>query len=152
MICLYPEGRAHCAEEGHHPWPRTTGCDWWFSRGFPVLSSGWSVPRVLQGVCGQEPRHQCCYSSGHQWHSRLVRQQRVHTRALAPLQHIQKFESSHPLICVFRRYTSMGFQYSYDQIPTAEALAAMLEKSPITHAAQVRNTHFEYRILIITYK
>ncbi|XP_037629446.1 S9 family peptidase isoform X1 [Sebastes umbrosus] len=36
------------------------------------------------------------------------------------------------------RYTSMGFQYSYDQIPTAEALAAMLEKSPITHAAQIK--------------
>ncbi|XP_018544542.1 S9 family peptidase isoform X2 [Lates calcarifer] len=36
------------------------------------------------------------------------------------------------------RYTSVGFQYSYDQIPTAEALAAMLEKSPITHAAQIK--------------
>ncbi|XP_019114958.1 acylamino-acid-releasing enzyme isoform X2 [Larimichthys crocea] len=33
---------------------------------------------------------------------------------------------------------SMGFQYSYDQIPTAEALAAMLEKSPIIHAAQIK--------------
>ncbi|XP_029291601.1 LOW QUALITY PROTEIN: acylamino-acid-releasing enzyme [Cottoperca gobio] len=36
------------------------------------------------------------------------------------------------------RYTSVGLQYSYDQIPTAEALAAMLEKSPITHAAQIK--------------
>uniref|UniRef100_A0A8C4IUR0 acylaminoacyl-peptidase n=1 Tax=Dicentrarchus labrax TaxID=13489 RepID=A0A8C4IUR0_DICLA len=36
------------------------------------------------------------------------------------------------------RYTSVGFQYSYDQIPTAEALAAMLEKSPIRHAAQIK--------------
>uniref|UniRef100_A0A665TPA0 acylaminoacyl-peptidase n=1 Tax=Echeneis naucrates TaxID=173247 RepID=A0A665TPA0_ECHNA len=36
------------------------------------------------------------------------------------------------------RYTSVGFQYSYDQIPTSEALAAMLEKSPITHAAQIK--------------
>ncbi|XP_062419699.1 S9 family peptidase [Pungitius pungitius] len=36
------------------------------------------------------------------------------------------------------RYTSVGFPYSYDQIPTAEALAAMLEKSPITHAAQIK--------------
>uniref|UniRef100_A0A8C3AQY0 acylaminoacyl-peptidase n=1 Tax=Cyclopterus lumpus TaxID=8103 RepID=A0A8C3AQY0_CYCLU len=32
----------------------------------------------------------------------------------------------------------VGIQYSYDQIPTAEALAAMLEKSPITHAAQIK--------------
>uniref|UniRef100_A0A3Q1I0A3 Acylamino-acid-releasing enzyme n=1 Tax=Anabas testudineus TaxID=64144 RepID=A0A3Q1I0A3_ANATE len=31
----------------------------------------------------------------------------------------------------------VGLQYSYDQIPTAEALAAMLERSPITHAAQI---------------
>ncbi|XP_035015895.1 S9 family peptidase [Hippoglossus stenolepis] len=36
------------------------------------------------------------------------------------------------------RYTSVGIQYSYDQIPTAEALALMLEKSPITHAAQIK--------------
>lgn len=36
------------------------------------------------------------------------------------------------------RYTSAGFQYSYDQIPTAEALAAMLHKSPITYAAQIK--------------
>lgn len=36
------------------------------------------------------------------------------------------------------RYTSAGFQYSYDQIPTAEALTAMLQKSPITHAAQIK--------------
>ncbi|XP_032377302.1 acylamino-acid-releasing enzyme isoform X2 [Etheostoma spectabile] len=36
------------------------------------------------------------------------------------------------------RYTSVGLQFSYDQIPTAEALAAMLQKSPITHAAQIK--------------
>ncbi|XP_041656091.1 S9 family peptidase isoform X2 [Cheilinus undulatus] len=36
------------------------------------------------------------------------------------------------------RYSSVGFQYSYDQIPTPEALTAMLEKSPITHAAQIK--------------
>ncbi|XP_041801281.1 S9 family peptidase [Chelmon rostratus] len=36
------------------------------------------------------------------------------------------------------RYTSVGFQYSYEQIPTAEAMAALLEKSPITHAAQIK--------------
>ncbi|XP_071331311.1 acylamino-acid-releasing enzyme isoform X2 [Trachinotus anak] len=36
------------------------------------------------------------------------------------------------------RYTSVGLQYSYDQIPTPEALAVMLEKSPITHAAQIK--------------
>lgn len=39
----------------------------------------------------------------------------------------------------------MGLQYSYQEIPTAEALAAMLEKSPITHAAQVR---VRYHLLI----
>lgn len=37
----------------------------------------------------------------------------------------------------------MGFQYSYDLIPTAEALAAMLEKSPIVHAAQVRRAQIK---------
>lgn len=36
------------------------------------------------------------------------------------------------------RYTSAGFQYSYERIPTAEALSAMLLKSPITHAAQIK--------------
>ncbi|CAG6021196.1 unnamed protein product [Menidia menidia] len=36
------------------------------------------------------------------------------------------------------RYSSAGFQFSYDNIPTAETLASMLEKSPITHAAQIR--------------
>ncbi|XP_077437684.1 acylamino-acid-releasing enzyme isoform X2 [Vanacampus margaritifer] len=36
------------------------------------------------------------------------------------------------------RYTCVGFQYSYNQTPTAEALAAMLEKSPIVHAAQIK--------------
>ncbi|XP_034551957.1 S9 family peptidase [Notolabrus celidotus] len=36
------------------------------------------------------------------------------------------------------RYSCVGLQYSYDQIPTAEALAVMLEKSPITHAAQIK--------------
>uniref|UniRef100_A0A673AW13 acylaminoacyl-peptidase n=1 Tax=Sphaeramia orbicularis TaxID=375764 RepID=A0A673AW13_9TELE len=36
------------------------------------------------------------------------------------------------------RYTSVGLEYSYDRTPTADALGAMLERSPITHAAQVR--------------
>ncbi|XP_058498726.1 S9 family peptidase isoform X2 [Solea solea] len=36
------------------------------------------------------------------------------------------------------RYTSVGLQYSYDQLPTAEALAVMLDKSPIKHAAQIK--------------
>ncbi|XP_047427893.1 S9 family peptidase [Mugil cephalus] len=36
------------------------------------------------------------------------------------------------------RYTTVGLQYSYGQIPTAEALAAMLERSPIVHAAQIK--------------
>ncbi|XP_077371319.1 acylamino-acid-releasing enzyme isoform X2 [Festucalex cinctus] len=36
------------------------------------------------------------------------------------------------------RYTCVGFQYSYNQTPTPEALAAMLEKSPIIHAAQIK--------------
>ncbi|XP_008422057.1 acylamino-acid-releasing enzyme isoform X1 [Poecilia reticulata] len=36
------------------------------------------------------------------------------------------------------RYTSAGFQFSYDNIPNAETLAAMLLKSPITHAAQIK--------------
>uniref|UniRef100_A0A1A8IM66 Acylamino-acid-releasing enzyme n=4 Tax=Nothobranchius kuhntae TaxID=321403 RepID=A0A1A8IM66_NOTKU len=36
------------------------------------------------------------------------------------------------------RYTSAGFLFSYDNIPTAEALAVMLEKSPITHAAKIK--------------
>lgn len=48
-------------------------------------------------------------------------------------------------LCVCRRYSSVGLQYSYQEIPTAEALAAMLEKSPITHAAQVR---VRYHLLI----
>ncbi|KAK0142508.1 Acylamino-acid-releasing enzyme [Merluccius polli] len=36
------------------------------------------------------------------------------------------------------RYSSVGLLYSYDQIPTAEALAVMLERSPIIHAAQIQ--------------
>ncbi|XP_054602322.1 acylamino-acid-releasing enzyme isoform X2 [Nothobranchius furzeri] len=36
------------------------------------------------------------------------------------------------------RYTSAGFLFSYDNIPTAEALAVMLEKSPITQAAKIK--------------
>ncbi|XP_072223271.1 acylamino-acid-releasing enzyme isoform X1 [Leuresthes tenuis] len=36
------------------------------------------------------------------------------------------------------RYSSAGFQFSYDNIPTAETLAAMLQKSPIAHAAQIK--------------
>lgn len=56
-----------------------------------------------------------------------------------PVSTVRHIQTSY-LLCVCRRYTSAGFQYSYDQIPTAEAMAAMLEKSPITHAAQVRHT------------
>lgn len=55
--CLHAEGCAYCAADRRHPGLQTLGCDWWFSRGFPVLSSGWSVPRVLQSVCRQEPCH-----------------------------------------------------------------------------------------------
>lgn len=36
------------------------------------------------------------------------------------------------------RYSCVGLQYSYDKLPSPEALATMLEKSPITHAAQIR--------------
>ncbi|KAM6977737.1 acylamino-acid-releasing enzyme [Aplochiton taeniatus] len=36
------------------------------------------------------------------------------------------------------RYSSVGLQYSYEQLPTPEALATMLEKSPIRHAAQIK--------------
>ncbi|KAM4570719.1 acylamino-acid-releasing enzyme [Fundulus diaphanus] len=36
------------------------------------------------------------------------------------------------------RYTSAGFQFSYDNVPTAETLAAMLQKSPIAHAALIK--------------
>ncbi|KAM8829816.1 acylamino-acid-releasing enzyme isoform 2-T2 [Synchiropus picturatus] len=35
------------------------------------------------------------------------------------------------------RYTSVGLPYSYSQTPTAEALAIMLERSPITHVDQI---------------
>ncbi|XP_078805683.1 acylamino-acid-releasing enzyme isoform X4 [Oryzias latipes] len=31
-----------------------------------------------------------------------------------------------------------GFQFSYDSVPTAEVLAALLQKSPITHAVQIK--------------
>uniref|UniRef100_A0A3B3Z8N8 acylaminoacyl-peptidase n=1 Tax=Periophthalmus magnuspinnatus TaxID=409849 RepID=A0A3B3Z8N8_9GOBI len=33
---------------------------------------------------------------------------------------------------------SVGMHFSYEQIPTAEALATMLERSPITHAAKMK--------------
>lgn len=36
------------------------------------------------------------------------------------------------------RYSSVGLPYSYQLTPTAEALAVMLEKSPIVHAAQIK--------------
>ncbi|XP_015203744.2 acylamino-acid-releasing enzyme isoform X1 [Lepisosteus oculatus] len=36
------------------------------------------------------------------------------------------------------RYTAAGLPYSFDQLPTADALAAMLEQSPIVHAPQIR--------------
>uniref|UniRef100_A0AAV2K1M0 Acylamino-acid-releasing enzyme n=1 Tax=Knipowitschia caucasica TaxID=637954 RepID=A0AAV2K1M0_KNICA len=37
------------------------------------------------------------------------------------------------------RYSSVGLDFSYEKIPTAEALAAMLERSPITHAPKMRS-------------
>ncbi|KAI7797608.1 putative acylamino-acid-releasing enzyme, partial [Triplophysa rosa] len=36
------------------------------------------------------------------------------------------------------RYSSVGFQYAFDRLPTPQSLTAMLEKSPIIHAAQIR--------------
>lgn len=36
------------------------------------------------------------------------------------------------------RYSSIGLEFSYEQIPTAGALSAMLERSPITHAPQMK--------------
>ncbi|XP_036434657.1 S9 family peptidase isoform X1 [Colossoma macropomum] len=36
------------------------------------------------------------------------------------------------------RYFSIGLHYSFDQLPTPQALTTMLEKSPIAHAAQIR--------------
>lgn len=36
------------------------------------------------------------------------------------------------------RYTSVGLPFSFDQVPSCEALATMLEKSPIKHAAQIK--------------
>ncbi|XP_031421886.1 S9 family peptidase [Clupea harengus] len=36
------------------------------------------------------------------------------------------------------RYCSVGLEYSFDQLPTPEALSLMLQISPITHAAQIR--------------
>ncbi|KAG7226972.1 hypothetical protein INR49_022290 [Caranx melampygus] len=36
------------------------------------------------------------------------------------------------------RYTSVGLPFSFDQVPSSEALATMLEKSPIKHAAQIK--------------
>ncbi|KAI5610310.1 acylamino-acid-releasing enzyme, partial [Silurus asotus] len=36
------------------------------------------------------------------------------------------------------RYSSVGLEYSFDQLPTSQALTTMLEKSPIVHAAQIR--------------
>lgn len=36
------------------------------------------------------------------------------------------------------RYSSVGLDYSFDQLPTPEALSLMLERSPIKHAAQIR--------------
>ncbi|XP_063052140.1 S9 family peptidase [Engraulis encrasicolus] len=36
------------------------------------------------------------------------------------------------------RYTSVGLDYSFDQLPTPEALSLMLQRSPIMHAAQIR--------------
>ncbi|XP_058246617.1 S9 family peptidase [Hemibagrus wyckioides] len=36
------------------------------------------------------------------------------------------------------RYSSVGLEYSFNQLPTPQALTTMLEKSPIVHAAQIR--------------
>ncbi|XP_077080050.1 acylamino-acid-releasing enzyme isoform X3 [Siphateles boraxobius] len=36
------------------------------------------------------------------------------------------------------RYSSVGLQYAFDQLPTSQSLTSMLEKSPIIHAAQIR--------------
>lgn len=36
------------------------------------------------------------------------------------------------------RYSSVGIQYAFDQLPTSQSLISMLEKSPIIHAAQIR--------------
>ncbi|XP_030640823.1 acylamino-acid-releasing enzyme [Chanos chanos] len=35
------------------------------------------------------------------------------------------------------RYSSIGLQYNYSQLPTADALSIMLQRSPIAHAAQI---------------
>uniref|UniRef100_A0AAY4ASF1 Acylamino-acid-releasing enzyme n=1 Tax=Denticeps clupeoides TaxID=299321 RepID=A0AAY4ASF1_9TELE len=35
------------------------------------------------------------------------------------------------------RYTSVGLEYSFDRLPTPEALTSMLQRSPITRVAQV---------------
>ncbi len=93
LDCLYPEGRANCAADRCHPWPQALGCDWWISWRFLILSSGWSIPRVLQSMCGQEPCHQCCHFTGRQWHSGLVRHVHVQQgHILTPLK-----SESHPL-------------------------------------------------------
>lgn len=44
----------------------------------------------------------------------------------------------------YRRYSSVGLEYSFDQLPTPQALSTMLEKSPIVHAAQVRKRFHVY--------
>ncbi|XP_055748774.1 S9 family peptidase [Salvelinus fontinalis] len=36
------------------------------------------------------------------------------------------------------RYSCVGLQYSYDQLPTPEALTTMLQKSPIIYAPQIK--------------
>ncbi|XP_072305483.1 acylamino-acid-releasing enzyme [Eucyclogobius newberryi] len=36
------------------------------------------------------------------------------------------------------RYSSVGMDFTYEQIPTAEALATMLQRSPITHAPKMK--------------
>lgn len=37
------------------------------------------------------------------------------------------------------RYSSVGLDFSYERLPTAEALAAMLERSPIIHAPKMKS-------------
>ncbi|XP_066499821.1 S9 family peptidase isoform X2 [Hoplias malabaricus] len=43
------------------------------------------------------------------------------------------------------RYSSVGLHYSFDQLPSPQALTTMLEKSPIVHAAQVGRIRGSHR-------
>lgn len=57
LMALSAEGGARCSANRRHPGLQTCSCHRRFSRGLPFLSPGRPVPRLLQGVCGQEPRH-----------------------------------------------------------------------------------------------